>query len=175
MTNEDLVRCCPSCEAENHKDAWKCICGHNISNRDPQLRRASMPIRTDVDTSIVTLAKERLRTAHAVTEKSPRCVIELVDNPSVRFTILDGQVVGSGLRIGDTPDVCLRGFPNIKMISSRMARFYRRRDQWYIQLIGKNWISVNDGECVTDDAALAIENDSIVNLVYTRFRVAIAE
>ena len=93
--------------------------------------------------------------------------IELLDDPSFRFTIRAGQTVGRT----EKADIILAGVPKLDWISGAHARFLRRGEQWYIQHIGAtNFIKV-DGEMFQGPQEVPIHDGSILLLSLTSFRV----
>ena len=96
-------------------------------------------------------------------------VLELLDDPSVRFAVAEGQTVGRT----EKADIMLRGVPKLDWISGAHAKFLRRGEQWYVQHIAQtNFIRV-DGEQYQGQQEVAIYDGSILVLSLTAFRVKV--
>lgn len=94
-------------------------------------------------------------------------VLELLDDPTVRFAVTEGQTVGRT----EKADIILSGVPKLDWISGAHAKFLRRGDQWYVQHIAQtNFIRV-DGEQYTGQQEVALYDGSILVLSLTAFRV----
>lgn len=97
----------------------------------------------------------------------PAVILELLDDPSVRFAVEEGQTVGRT----EKADILLRGVPNLDWISGAHARFLRRGTQWYVQHIAQtNFIRV-DGDQYRGQEEVAVYDGSILVLSLTAFRV----
>jgi hypothetical protein len=98
-------------------------------------------------------------------------VLELVEQPELRFTIAEGQSVGSSRDPARRADVALSGAPNLDYISSVHARFFRRNGQWYVQHIGAtNFIKV-DGQRFDKREEVPLHEGAVLVLSKTPFRV----
>jgi pSer/pThr/pTyr-binding forkhead associated (FHA) protein len=111
------------------------------------------------------------------TEKTPTsrimseqvCVLNLLENPLIRFIIHDGQTAGRT----EQADVILRDVPDLHCISGIHAKFFRRKEQWYVQHLGHtNFIKV-DGEVFNStEEEIPIQEGTILVLSLTPFRVS---
>ena len=159
MSELHFVKYCPLCGAENPRQqafCLKCLDG-DLSTVPVEPRRAAKaPPATPV-------TEERPDTRKVATA----CMLELVENPSIRFTVRENQTVGRTAKA----DVVLANVPKAEWISGAHARFLRRDEQWYIQHIGHtNFVKV-DGETYNGQEEVAIYHGSIVVLSLTTFRV----
>jgi hypothetical protein len=143
--SDPLVKYCPVCGTENSRYAAYCAsCG-------------------DADLSTVPVEPRR--------SSATKVILELVDEPNLAFTVMDGQTVGRT----DCADVVLTGIPNLDAISRKHARFHNQGGQWFVQHVGEtNFIQV-DGETHTDKEQVEIHEGSIVALTLAKFRVRLRE
>ncbi|HHW26679.1 MAG TPA: FHA domain-containing protein [Firmicutes bacterium] len=143
--SDTLVKYCPVCGAENPRYAAYCAsCG-------------------DADLSTVPAEKPRKQAASLV--------LESLKDPSISFTVLDGQTVGRG----DSADVVLTGVPDLDAISRKHAVFEKQGAQWFVRHVGgTNFIKV-DGVIHTGQEPVEIHDGSIVALTLTEFRVKLGE
>ncbi len=139
--NDPLVKYCPVCGTENSRYAAYCgSCG-------------------DADLSTVPVEPPRSLAA--------KVVLELVDEPGLAFTVMDGQTVGRT----DCADVVLTGIPNLDAISRKHARFHKQGGQWFVQHVGEtNFIQVDD-KTYAGQEQVEIHENSIVSLTLAKFRV----
>lgn len=156
-----FVKYCPLCGAVNPRQQAFCLAC------------------LDGDLSTVPVEPRREEAAAPLLDTAPcpapagadACVLALVDDPTICFTIREGQTVGRTERA----DIILCGVPKLDWISSTHARFLRRGAQWYIQHVGHtNFIKV-DGEQFDGQEEVAIFDGSIVVLSLTAFRVTLGD
>ncbi|HEX2950855.1 MAG TPA: FHA domain-containing protein [Armatimonadota bacterium] len=151
MSEVVFVKYCPLCGAENPRQqafCLQCLDG-DLSTVPVEPRRTEVPVQTD----------------------EPICVLELVENPAVRFSVRDGQTVGRT----EKADIVLRDVPKLDWISGEHAKFTRQGERWYVQHVGKtNFIKV-DGEKFEGPEEVAIYDGSILVLSLTGFRISIKE
>jgi hypothetical protein len=103
--------------------------------------------------------------------QSASLVLELVEQPELRFTIKESQSVGSSRDPSRSADVTLSGAPNLDYISSVHARFFRRGAQWYVQHLGAtNFIKV-DGTRFDKREEVPLHEGAVLVLSKTPFRV----
>ena len=167
-----FVKYCPLCGAENPRQQAFCLSclDGDLSTVSVEPRRKSPPPVTVPPAANAPAAASAVsaETEEPDTKKvTDACVLELVDDPSVRFTVRENETVGRT----DKADVALRGVPKLDWISSAHAKFLRRNEQWYVQHVGQtNFIKV-DGETYTGQEEVAIYHGSIIVLSLTAFRV----
>jgi len=172
MSEVVFVKYCPSCGAENPRQQAFCrVDGEDIATVAAEPRRSE---GTQPRAGAAEEGAPRVTAGTRRVDESPEsadlCVLELVESPSVRFSVRDGQTVGRT----EGADLVLEGVPKLDYISSRHARFFRRGDQWYIQHVaGTNFIVV-DGEKYRGDEEVAFYNGSIITLSLTPFRAVLA-
>jgi hypothetical protein len=157
MNGLDRFKSCPSCGTENPPAAADCVkCGADIL-AEPVERRA---------------AGSAPATAVAPTDEcKPHVRLESLYDPANAFVVFDGQTVGRS----DASDVVIDGVPDLDSISRRMALFFRRGQQWYVQHIaGTNFVAV-DGEEYESDDEIAIRDGSVVGLALCQFFVRIPQ
>ncbi len=171
MSELVYVKYCPLCGAENPRQQPFCQACQDgdlstvaIEPRRDQLQNAAedavMP-EGDAAGSETPAAGAQAAT--------PSIILELLDDPSVRFAIGEGQSVGRT----EKADVILSGVPKLDWISGAHAKFFRRGAQWYAQHIAQtNFIRV-DGEQYHGQEEVAIYDGSILVLSLTAFRVKI--
>jgi len=158
MADIVFVKYCPLCGAENPRQQAFCLTclDGDLSMAPIEARREATP---EPD-SAVPLADPSLPTATTLT-------LELVENPTVRFSVCENQTVGRNAQA----DIVLCEAPKLEWISSIHARFLRRGAQWYIQHLGTtNFIKV-DGETYTGQEEVAVYHNSVVVFSLTAFRV----
>lgn len=98
------------------------------------------------------------------------CILELLENAAMRFTVLDGQTIGRNHKA----DVPLAGVPNADYISGCHARLFRDGGQWLITHVGStNFIKV-DGEMYRGQEEVPVYDGSVVVLSLTTFRINLA-
>jgi pSer/pThr/pTyr-binding forkhead associated (FHA) protein len=73
--------------------------------------------------------------------------LELLQDPFIRFNVLDGQVVGRT----SASDVVIANVPDGDAISGRMACFRKRGDQWFVEHVGSTNYLVVDGSCLKEN------------------------
>ncbi|RYG44576.1 FHA domain-containing protein, partial [bacterium] len=95
--------------------------------------------------------------------------LESMEDSALRFVVAEGQTVGRT----EKSDVVVGEVTNGKYISSAMARFTRRGDQWYVQHIATTNYIVVDGEEYEDDTEVAIHDGSVLALALAPFIVRI--
>jgi len=168
MSDIVMVRYCPQCEAENVKKASVCLkCGFDLSTVRAVFRRTQQEVPTAQQIDEPAREGDNVGTRRV----DSVCILESLDDPALRFGILDGLTVGRTC----ASDVVLTGTHDLDCISSRHARFFRRADQWYVQHVGTtNFIKV-DGVKYRGDDEVAIYNNYIVFLALTGFRVILEE
>lgn len=98
---------------------------------------------------------------------APVCILALVSEPSIQFTVKTGECVGRT----SASEVVLHSVPDVDAISGRHARFWEHDGHWYVQHVGStNFIRV-DGFLYSGDEEVAIYDGSIVVLSLTAFQV----
>ncbi|HOF86837.1 MAG TPA: FHA domain-containing protein [Armatimonadota bacterium] len=170
MSDLQFVKYCPLCGAENPRQAAFCVsCADGDLTTVPvepkRDARAAMaePSVPDGEEDPETLKVGKRRDAAA-------CALELVENPEIHFTVLDGQTVGRNHKA----DVALVGVPNLDYISGCHARLWRDGAQWLVTHLGStNFIKV-DGEMYKGQEEVPIYDGSVLVLSLTTFRVKIA-
>lgn len=102
-------------------------------------------------------------------------ILETIPAPKRRFILMDGQTVGRDMGADSVADVVLAGVPHADAISRRHATFTCRRNQWYVQHVGKTNFIVVDGETYEASELVALRAGSLLVLGETAFRVLIHE
>ncbi len=167
-----MVKHCPLCGAENSRLAPFCTaCGDaDLSTVPVEPVRGGVPATPpEPATAPAHLGggSETCRVEVDPVACADTCVIELLEDPQVRFTVRPGQTVGRT----NKADIVLTGVPNLEWISGAHARFSKRGDQWYAQHIGQtNFIRV-DGETYEGKEEVAIYDNSVLLLSLSAFRV----
>ena len=96
--------------------------------------------------------------------------LQLVSDPEIVYSICHNQTIG---RSNEADIVLNESTPELAYISRRHARFIQRKGQWYVVHEGTtNFISV-DGIEHTDDAQIAIYENSVLVFSKTAFRTRI--
>jgi ribosomal protein L40E len=189
MSDAIVVKYCPVCNAQNPAVASFCSeCDWDLLNVPAETRR-DLVSATPEEAEAVTAHAETsqpeqpaqvamfptprteddLPTRRAVSAASGACVLEVLENPALAFTIRPGQTVGRAAKA----DVVLTGVPNLEYISRAHARFLQRGEQWFVQYVAEgNFIKV-DGEEYTGDDEVALYDGSIIVLSLTSFRIKI--
>lgn len=149
MSEYTYVKYCPLCGAENPRQQAFCLqC-------------------FDGDLSTVPVEPRRCGESSTDATATACCVLELLDDPQVRFSVAEKQTIGRT----DKADVVLCGVPKLDWISGAHARFFRRGEQWYVQHIGStNFIKV-DGQMYQGNEEVALYDGSVLVLSLTPFRV----
>jgi len=165
MVSNQFVKYCPACDAENTRTAaFCCECKNALSNTPVVQCRESLPAPSTPESR-----SEYVRSNAEGTKrvKGAVCVLELLENPRVKFFVYDGQTVGRT----NAADVVLHGVPHSDYISSCHAKFFRRGTQWYVQHIGStNFIRVEDEE-YDDDTEVGLDHNAMLTLSLTTFTV----
>ena len=163
------MKYCPLCGAENPRQQPFCrVCQDgDLSTVAVEPRRAPEASTASDKTDVNAMTGE---TPEAEVHKLvPTLILELLDDPTVRFAITEGQTVGRT----EKADIILRGVPKLDWISGAHAKFLRRGDQWYVQHIAQtNFIRV-DGEQYQGQQEVALYDGSILVLSLTAFRVVL--
>jgi hypothetical protein len=164
MSDLQFVKYCPLCGAENPRQAAFCvICLDGDLSTVPVEPRRDEPAANDT-------APAPAPQPDAKPTDPTVCVLELLENPAVHFTILDGQTIGRNSKA----DVPLVGVPNVDYISGCHARLFRDGGQWLITHVGStNFIKV-DGEMYRGQEEIPICDGSVIVLSLTTFRVNLA-
>lgn len=157
MSDLTFVKYCPLCRAENPRQQAFCVkCMDGDLSTVPVEPRRQQGQQGTLATS-------------STASTTPHCVLELIDNPTLRFTVLPGQTVGRT----EKADIILCGVPQFDCISGVHAKFTRRGEQWYVQHLGEtNFIKI-DGETFRGKEDVAIFPGSVLVLSLTAFRVII--
>ena len=170
MSELVYVKYCPLCGAENSRQQPFCQACQDgdLSTVAVEPRRMPEPpaaAETAASAVATTATPEEAEQRH-----TPMLELELLDDPSIRFTVTEGQTVGRT----EKADIALRGVPKLDWISGAHAQFLRRGEQWYVQHIAQtNFIRVH-GEQYHGQQEVAIYDGSILVLSLTAFRVKIA-
>ena len=162
MSDLVYVKYCPLCGAENPRQQPFCLSCQDgdLSTVAIEPRRAQ-PKEPEGEAAAV----------DAQPDAAPACVLELLDDPRVRFAIQQGQTVGRT----EKADVVLQDVPKLEWVSGAHAKFFRRGSQWYVQHIAEtNFIRV-DGELYRGQEEVAIYDGTILVLSLTAFRVKLGE
>jgi hypothetical protein len=100
-------------------------------------------------------------------------VLELVERPTLRFDVADGQTIGASRDAARPADVTLTGVPELEYISSVHARLFRRGEQWYVQHLGcTNFLRV-DGMKYDKREEVPLHDGTVLVLSKTAFRVCL--
>lgn len=160
------VKICPLCGAKNPPMMPYCVsCTKQDlspvqSVDDADLSQAHEASSTTGDPELRTMRVE---------DASQAITLELVEDPSVRFTVRDGQVVGRG----QAADVTLVGVPRLPEISRQHARFTCRGTRWYVSHLGSVNYNIVDGERYDDDRDVPVGDGSTLVLAETPFVIRI--
>lgn len=182
MSDAIVVKYCPVCNAQNPAVASFCSeCDWDLLNVPAETRRDLVSAAPEEGEAVTAQAEtwqpepavpsapeteDDLPTKRAA---SGACILEVLENPALAFTIRPGQTVGRAAKA----DVVLVGVPNLEYISRTHARFLHRGEQWFVQYVAEgNFIKV-DGEEFTSDDEVALYDGSIVVLSLTSFRIKI--
>jgi pSer/pThr/pTyr-binding forkhead associated (FHA) protein len=159
------VKYCPLCGAENPRQQPFCL-----SCQDGDLTTVAVePRREQPPSAEAAPAPDAPEPAveTAAAPAMPTVVLEVIDDPTIRFAVAEGQTIGRT----ETADIVLRGVPKLDWISGTHAKFLRRGEQWYVQHIAEtNFIRV-DGELYRGHQEVAIYDGTILVLSLTAFRV----
>lgn len=171
MSEVIFVKYCPSCSAESPRQQAFCAqCGEDIATVAAEPRRSqdrgAQPAATGEAASRVTPGTRRVEEESEIADV---CVLEVVESPSIRFSVKDGQTVGRT----EKADLILQGVPKLDYISSKHARFFRRGEQWYVQHVAETNFIVVDGEKYRGDEEVAFYDGSIITLSLTPFRAVL--
>ena len=162
-----FVKYCPLCGAENTRQQPFC------SGCSEDLTRVQVEPRRGVETvpePDAPAEEALLRTRRVESPACDGCVLELVADPTVRFTVRADQTVG---RTG-AADIALEGkVPDWQYISGCHARFTRRGGQWYVAHAGTTNFNIVDGVKYAGDDEAALHDNSVLVLAKTAFRVCI--
>ncbi len=169
MSELVYVKYCPLCGAENPRQQPFCQwCGDgDLSTVAVELRRTpETPAAADAREGDATTGESPEAEAQ---ENTPVLVLELLDDPTVRFAVTEGQTVGRT----EKADIMLSGVPKLDWISGAHAKFLRRGEQWYVQHIAQTTFIRVDGEQYQGQQEVAIYDGSILVLSLTAFRVKV--
>lgn len=156
------VRVCPVCRTECPEDVFACPRDGSDLLMEPIVLRADAPAAETVPPPCESASQEGATAAHLV--------LESIEVPGLKFVVREGQCVGRG----EAADIVLAGSPHFGHISRRMAVFFCRGEQWFIQHVAtSNYIKV-DGCEYEDDTEVAIEDGSVVGLPLAMFRVKVS-
>lgn len=165
MSNAKYVKYCPLCGGEN--PPRQAFCQHcldgdlttvPVEKNRSLLEEKKSPASTELGGEQV-LQNWR-------DEVIAECSLELVEDSSHKFKILDGQTVG---RTAEA-DVVLAAVPRAEWISSVHARFFRRGTQWYIQHLGDtNYIKVAE-DTFRGHEEIPLQPGQIITISLTAFR-----
>jgi ribosomal protein L40E len=165
MSGSDYVKYCPLCGADNPPQQAFCR-----ACRDGDLTTVAVEPRRAV-TPQAAFAVEPATAAAPAPTAAAVCVLTLLEDAAVSFTVREGQSVGRTAKA----DVPLTGVPRLDAISGRHALFTRRGTQWYVQHVGQtNFIKV-DGDLFTGTEEVPIYDGTVLLLALTAFRVTVAE
>lgn len=156
------VKYCPACGQENLPNESFCtMCDFDLLNVPGEARRDAQSAETELE--------QAAGTESAAVAATDFCRLELLDDPTISFSIASGQSVGRGVEA----DVLLSGVPHLSFISRRHALFSRRGAQWFVQYVASgNFITV-DGETHSDDSLVALHDGSVLVLSLSSFRVVL--
>ncbi len=163
-----FVKYCPNCGAENGRLQALCLqCNADLTMvRAAPRREEAPPAPAPAASGIVIEHTARVE----VSGPEDCCVLELVADPAVRFTVLAGQTVG---RTNAADIVLAEKVPDWRYISSCHARFTRRGAQWYVTHAGGTNFNIVDGTQYRTDDEVALYDNSVLVLSKTAFRVKI--
>lgn len=168
MSDVIYVKYCPLCGAENPRQQPFCLhCQDgDLTTVAIEPRRGQKPAQA-AEAEPASAPPVETAVAPAPDVAPTTCVLELLDDPGVRFAVAEGQTVGRT----EKADIILQGVPKVEWISSTHAKFLCRGTQWYVQHIAQtNFIKV-DGEMYRGHQEVAIYDGSILVLSLTAFRV----
>jgi ribosomal protein L40E len=177
MSRVKFVKYCPLCGAENPERAsmcQSCFKGDLTRTRRERPRDeeqdsiggAGVPPADGEDTG-QRPAPPAQNDPNIDQPAANTCRLELVQDPTVSFTVADGQIVGRT----DKADVILKDVPQADYIHGRHAKLFRRGQQWYAQYLGGfNFIRVDNVE-YRGNEEVAINDGSVLVLSLTPFYV----
>jgi len=161
------VKYCPLCGAENPRQQPFCLTCQDgdLTTVAVEPRRGQQPpVEAEPETAS---AGPEAAVEAAEAPAPPTVVLEVIDDPTIRFAVLEGQTIGRT----EKADLVLRGVPKLDWISGMHAKFLRRGEQWYVQHVAEtNFIRV-DGELYRGHQEVAIYDGTILVLSLTAFRV----
>ncbi len=185
MMSAQLVKYCPLCGAANDPAEPFCAACHDgeLMALAPQPRRLDPAVAAPAAGTATSVIDWEAGPGEAATPAAPvpdtlhvegaaaTAVLELIENPALRFSVADGQTVGASRDHSRLADVALRGVPELEYISSVHARLFLRGEQWYVQHIGStNFLRV-DGMKYEQREEVPLHDGTVLVLSKTAFRV----
>jgi hypothetical protein len=166
MSRVRFVKYCPLCSAENPERAS--ICQTCFKGDLTRTRRERPRGEEEGTNSTGELAEASASTSAAAAQTDNDTLrLELVQDPTVAFTVAAGQTVGRT----DKADVVLSGVPQQEYIHGAHVKLFKRGQQWYAQYLGGfNFIRVDNIE-YRGNEEVAIHDGSVLVLSLTPFYV----